>query len=55
MESVADGGQLATRADIMRLEKQMAEMETRLAKAFHTALLVFTGVIAACIAIAILN
>ena len=48
-----EGGQLATRADILRLEKQIAEMETRLTKAFHTALFGFTGVIAACIAIAV--
>lgn len=56
--------QVATRSDILQLEKRitgvekglekhMAEMEARLVKTFHAALFGFTGVIAACIAIAV--
>ena len=51
---------LATQADIarldnhvMRLEKQMAEMETRLVKSFHNALFGFAGVIIASVAVAV--
>lgn len=45
--------QLATKSDITRLEKQMAEMETRLVKSFHNALFGFTGVIIASVAVAV--
>lgn len=51
---------LATKSDISRLdnritqlEKQMAEMETRLVKSFHSALFGFTGVIIASVAVAV--
>lgn len=52
--------ELATQKDITRLdnhmvqlEKQMAEMETRLVKSFHNALFGFTGVIIAAVAAAV--
>lgn len=52
--------EVATRGDIarldnhiVRLEKQMAEMETRLTKSFHNALFGFAGVIIAAVAVAV--
>lgn len=44
---------IATKTDIARLEKQMAEMETLLTKSFHNALFGFAGAIIATVAAAV--
>ncbi len=50
---MVNASSIATRGDIARLEKQMAEMEARMTKAMYNAFFGFAGVIIAIVAVAV--
>ncbi len=52
---MVNASSIATRGDIARLEKQMAEMEARMTKAMYNAFFGFAGVTIAIVAVAILK